>query len=224
MYFEMTSKATQKNDRPKRATRGKTRRNELILDALERLLSDMPLKDLGVEQIAEAAGISRTRFYFYYKSKYQALAALLHRVSEEVLEVYSLPDSWFLRQPEARPRDSLALTFRRMADVWLKHGAAVREACDMWNAVPEVRQTWQQIISGLIDATSAAIERERERNVAPPGPDARLLAQSLVWQGERQLFLSLIDALDAANRDELNEIGPSMWMRAIYLADDPNPR
>lgn len=215
---------TQLDGRSRRANEIKERRNELILDALEQLLANKPLRDLGVEEIAEAAGIARSRFYFYYKSKHEALAALLRRIANEVLESYDLPDSWFSAAPDGRPRDSLAVTFERMSDVWQKHGAAVREGCDMWNGVPEVAEKWQEIMSGLVDATAAAIERERKRGAAPGGPDARQLAHSLVWQGERLLFLSLIGAAGAMPGDQLNDLGTSVWMRAIYLADDPDPQ
>lgn len=215
--------AEQIDGRSRRARKLKERRSELILDALERLLEEKPLRDLGAEEIAEAAGIARSRFYFYYKSKYEALAALLHRISQEVLTIYDLPDSWFAVAPGGRPRESLAQTFERMSDVWRKHGAAVREGCDMWNAVPEVSRNWQQIISGLVTATATAIERERRRGAAPAGPDAELLAFSLVWQGERLLFLSLIDSPSGFSAAQLNEIGIAAWMRAIYLADDPAP-
>src|SRR4051794_26373854 len=70
--------------RTKRAAGTRRRRDALILDALERLLVRTSLKDLGVEQIAEAAGITRTRFYHYYKSKHEAYAALLQRVGDQV--------------------------------------------------------------------------------------------------------------------------------------------
>ncbi|MTD53715.1 hypothetical protein GKO32_06915 [Amycolatopsis sp. RM579] len=66
--------------------------------------------------------------------------------------------------------------------------------------MPEVAEKWQEIMSGLVDATAAAIDRERDRGAAPDGPAARQLAQTL------------------------NDVGTSVWMRSIYLADDPAPR
>jgi AcrR family transcriptional regulator len=206
---------------PKRPRR---RRDELILDALEELLAHHPLRDLGVEEIAAAAGITRTRFYHYFKSKYEAYAALLRRILGEVLAVYNLPESWWVRPEKARPRESLAATLRQVLEVWLKHGHVLREASDMWNAVPEVREQWQEVMAGLSDATRHAIERERERGVAPAGPDAQRLAESLIWQGERLLFLTLMDASGAMDLDELVDLGVALWLRSIYLSDDPAPR
>ncbi|MDQ4117160.1 MAG: TetR/AcrR family transcriptional regulator [Actinomycetota bacterium] len=209
--------------RTARAEIARNRRTALILDSLERLLAETPLHAVSVDEIAAAAGITRARFYHYYKSKYEALAALLHQVAEEVLEVYRLPDSWFAGQFEDRPLAAMAITFERMGGVWTRHGAAVREACDMWNAAAEVRQAWETIIAGLIDATTAAIERERRRGIAPDGPPARQLAQGLVWQGERLLYVGLIHAKEALTDEQLAEVGTLMWMRAIYLSDDPDP-
>jgi len=202
-------------------TSRRRRRDELILDALERLLAEMPLRDLGVEEIAQAAGITRTRFYHYYKSKYEAYAALLERILGEVLEVYGLPDSWWTRADDVRPRASLAVTLRRVLGVWFKHGNVLREASDMWNAVPEVREQWQAVMTGLIDGTRAAIERERKLGIAPRGPNAQRLAESLIWQGERLLFLSLVGAPRAMSLKQLVDLGVDLWLRVIYLSDDP---
>lgn len=208
----------------KHATRPTKPRVEMILDALERLLAETPLRDLGVEEIAASAGITRTRFYHYYKSKHEAYAALLRRVSEQILEVYNRADSWFIRPPDARPRESMLSTFEAIGEVWFQHAAVLREASDLWNAVPEVAEHWHEIISGLADRSKVAIERERELGVAPPGADARTLADCLIWQGERLLFLSLIDAPRAMSVVELVETCSSIWLRAIYLAEDPDPR
>src|SRR5882724_3194205 len=55
-------------------------RDELILDALEHLLAKAPMSKLDVEPIAAEAGITRARFYAYYTSKNDALAALIRRM------------------------------------------------------------------------------------------------------------------------------------------------
>lgn len=205
----------------KPARRRRRRRDQLILDALEQLLEETPLRDLGVEEIAAAAGITRTRFYFYFKSKHEAYAALMRRVSDEVLAVYAQPDSWF-EHPEGRqPRGAFAETFQRTLEVWAKHGAVLREAADLWNAAPDVREQWQRIVDELIDRMAATIERERERGAAPPGPDARRLAECLLWMGERMQFLVFTRAPGAMTPDELVDVGSTILMRAVYVDDDP---
>jgi AcrR family transcriptional regulator len=196
----------------------------MILDALEQLLDRTPLKDLSVELIAEKAGITRTRFYHYFNSKYEAYAALLQRVTDEVLAVYALPGSWMHRSQQARPREALAATVRGVSEVWLSHGAVMREGADLWNTVPEARDLWHLMVGELVRRMTRAIERERARGMAPAGPDAGKLAYALIWQGERLLFLLLADAPGALTADDLVEVTLTAWMRAIYGADDPDPR
>jgi AcrR family transcriptional regulator len=144
----------------------------LILDALERLLAHAPMNDLDVEAIAAEAGITRTRFYAYYTSKNDALAALLRRMIDVRNAAYQHPRSWFTgRPPEVRPRDSVRRTITMAIDVAWPHRFVLREACDLWTAVPEVRGAW-------LDVIDAAARQDRDHpgtraGVAPLGCDAR---------------------------------------------------
>jgi AcrR family transcriptional regulator len=211
------------NNATKRGPRAARPRNELILDALERLLAETPLRDLGVEQIAEEAGITRTRFYFYFKSKHEAYAALLSRVRDRLLVFYDTDDSWFQRPESVRPRDSMTATIRAVVAFWVEHGAVMREGADLWNSVAEAGSLWHDLISQPVARMTHAIHRERDRGIAPDGPDAGLLAQNLIWHGERMLFLELIDAPGSMSLDDLIDTATTVWMRAIYVADDPDP-
>ncbi|WP_409329425.1 TetR/AcrR family transcriptional regulator [Trujillonella humicola] len=202
---------------------GRPPRRELILDALEELLVDTPLRDLGVEQVAERAGITRTRFYFYYKSKHEAYAALLARVRHRLTEFYATQDSWFQRGAGVRPRESMLATVRAVVEFWLAHGAVMREGADLWNSVAETRTLWHDVIAMPVGHMVAAIDRERRRGLAPPGPDAEHLALNLIWHGERMLFLMLTGAPGNMSVDELVDSATTVWMRAIYLDDDPDP-
>jgi AcrR family transcriptional regulator len=206
-----------------RERRPRRRRDQLILDALEKLLADTPLRDLGVEEIAESARITRTRFYFYFKSKYEAYGALLQRTADTAFQALDIPGSWFQRPPDARPREVLLASLHRGLDAWMEHRDVLREASDLWNAMPQVRSIWQGVLDGLIAATAGAIEREREAGVAPPGVDARLMAQALMWQGERLQFLIAVGAPGMMSLEQLAEVELELWMRTIYLADDPEP-
>ncbi|WP_020495799.1 TetR/AcrR family transcriptional regulator [Sciscionella marina] len=215
------SESSRAHNATKRKTRTARRRDELILDALEQLLVATPLRDLGVEQIAEAAGITRTRFYHYYKSKHEAYAALLTRVRDKLLIFYDTEDSWFQRPESTRPRASMKATIRAVVDFWLEHGAVMREGADLWNSVAEARSLWHDVIAQPVERMTRAIERERQRGIAPDGPEAGQLAHNLIWHGERMLFLSLIDAPGMMSVDDLVESATTVWMRTIYLADDP---
>ncbi len=179
---------------------------------------------LDVEAIALEAGITRTRFYAYYTSKYDALAALLRRMIDIRNAAYRHPDSWFVgRPPDVRPRESLRRTIEMAVDRAWPHRFVLREACDLWTAVPEVRNAWLEVISAAADHHERAIIRERERGTAPPGCDARRTAEALAWQAERLSFLAWAELPGAMSKQELCEVCLEAYMRMIFLADDPDP-
>ena len=93
----------------------------------------------------------------------------------------------------------------------------------MWNSPPEINDVWMRINGSMITRITDTIEQERERGVAPPGPDAHILAESLWWMGERMLFFTYAGIEGAPSGTELAELIVQMFMRTIYLSDDPNP-
>jgi AcrR family transcriptional regulator len=213
--------------RRRRSTSAKApaaRRDALILDALERLLADKPLSELDVEQIAAEAGITRTRFYAYFTSKHDAMAALLRRLIALRTETYEQPDSWFLeRSPDVRPRDALRGTIEAVTALWWPHRFVLREACDLWTVASPVRDAWLEAIDVATAHIEGAILRERERGVAPPGLSARATAQALAWQAERLHFRAWAQVPGAMSQSELCEVCLEAYMRMIFLADDPDP-
>jgi TetR/AcrR family transcriptional regulator, ethionamide resistance regulator len=199
------------------------RREALLLDAFEQQLATTRLSDLSVEQIAAAAGITRTRFYRYFDSKYDMLAAALRRIADELVGVYLEPGSWWVRPDDVAPRAALGASFDTIRVLWEKHGPLLREASDLWNAVPEARATWENVFARLTELTAAQIERDRKIGLAPPGPPATDLARVLLWGGERVLFLWQIESSEGLATEPLREVLLSEWIRSIYLADDPQP-
>jgi TetR/AcrR family transcriptional regulator, ethionamide resistance regulator len=208
-----------------RAVKGpRRRRDDLILDALERLLAEVPMRELDVEAIAAEAGITRTRFYAYFTSKNDALAALLRRMGGILANAYEHPGSWFVgRPPHVRPRDALRQTIEVAVDSWWPHRFVLREASDLWSAAPEVRDAWLTAFGTATAQLEQAILRERELGVAPPGYDARRVAEALTWQAERLHFLAWTELPGAMSKQQLCEVSLEAFMRTIFLADDPDP-
>jgi TetR/AcrR family transcriptional regulator, ethionamide resistance regulator len=213
--------STQRSDATAPAKR---RRDELILDALERLLATTPMSELDVEPIAAEAGITRTRFYAYFTSKYDALAGLLRRMVVIRGQAFDHPDSWFAgRAPGVRPRDALRQTIQRTTDTAWAHRFVMREGCDLWTAVPEVRAAWLELIDIATTKHERAIVRERAVGIAPGGLDARRLAEALAWQSERLYFRSWAELPGAMSKQELITVTVENYMRMIFVADDPDP-
>ena len=199
-------------------------RAEKILDALEELLNERPLREIDVELIAGRVGVTRPRFYYYFPSKNAAMAALLERSCDEVFQAHTAAhDNWYNRPPGVRPRESLQRAGRERAKLFLKHRRVFLEASDMWNAPPEISDVWMRLNRSMINLIRDTISRERERGVAPPGPDASRLAESLWWMGERMLFFTYAGTDGALSGPDLAELIVELFMRTIYLNDDPDP-
>jgi len=213
--------AVESTERRLSPARQRARRDGQILDALEALLAETPLRDLGVEEIAETAGITRTRFYVYYQSKHDAYAAVLARLAAMILESYRSQGTWFEREPQVRPREALLETFRITSRVWWEHRAVLREASDLWNTFGDTANPWRALMAEFIQRIRASIEGERERGLAPAGVPAQDLAEFLMWQTERMLFLRILD--DREPDEALAATMVEVWIRSIYLADDPDP-
>ena len=201
------------------------RRDDLILDALEHLLAKQSMAQLDVEPIATEAGITRTRFYFYFQSKHDAFAALLRRLGGVLRSSYQHPDSWFVgRASDVRPREAISNTIDLIAESWYPHRFVVREASDLWTAIPAVRDAWLEALEFATSQMAAAIERERRLGVAPPGLDAKLMAEALIWQSERTFFRLFAEIPGAMSETDAREACLTLLMRTIFLSDDPNPK
>jgi TetR/AcrR family transcriptional regulator, ethionamide resistance regulator len=199
-------------------------RAEKILDALEELLNERRLREIDVEHIAAKVGVTRPRFYYYFPSKNAAMAALLERSCDEVFQAHiAIEGTWYDRPSGVRPRDSLYRAGLERTKLFARYHRVFLEASDMWNSPPEIRDVWMRLNQSMITRIKETIERERERGVAPPGPEAQRLAESLWWMGERLLFFTYAGISDAMTGSELLDLSVQIFMRTIYLSDDPDP-
>lgn len=97
-------------------------RFKLLLDALDELLIDNDIQDVGIYQISEKAGVPSASVYHFFPNKEAALVALAHRhhAALEALSAQPLadpPDSW-----QALVRQKIALS----ADYHNLHRATLR--------------------------------------------------------------------------------------------------
>lgn len=182
--------------------------------ATEQLLAEVPLHDLSVADIIGAAGISRATFYFYFSSKYAVVSGLLARVMGEMYEVVQP----FMQRPaEVEPQAALRDSLSAAITLWASHRPALRAIHEHWNATDELRTLWTSVVDQFTVAVAAELDRERKAGLAPPGPDSKALAASLLWGTERCLYVSGlgVDAHLPAETGML-ELLMTIWMGAMY--------
>lgn len=66
----------------------KNDKKELIFDAMEQLMTEVPYKEISVDSIAKKAGIGKGSIYYYFESKDEILYAVIERGYRRALREY----------------------------------------------------------------------------------------------------------------------------------------
>jgi len=183
-----------------------------LFEATEKLLRDVSLNDLRVEDILSGAGVSRTTFYHYFKSKHAVVAAMLVDLQAELVDVMS---PWFKRE-DAPPAAALREAISAVADVWSAHRPTFRASSECWHDVPEIGEPWAAMMARFSTDIARQIKRERKSGDAPAGVDADQLAVSLTWSSERVLYLAGWGMLGKGGERDAVDAVVAMWIGAIY--------
>jgi AcrR family transcriptional regulator len=192
-------------------------RERALLATAERLLEERPLAEISVDDLARGAGISRSTFYFYFASKEAVVLALLDRVVAEAraARAQALAGS-------AGGRAAWRAALVTVRDTFRDHRALTVAATELLAASPEVRSLWSSALEDFVAETATAIEAERARGAAPPGPPARDLAVALNWMNERVIQVSVAGHGPGLEEDALLDVLLTVWLRTIY-GSDPEP-
>ena len=188
-----------------------------ILATCERLLGDKPLREIGVDELAAGAGISRPSFYFYFESKNAVLQALVERLADEM---YAEAESWLEREDDS-PEVTVSRSIGAAAEQWREHGPVLRAAVQTWGSVPELRVFWEDIVRRFVEQSAARISEERAAGAAPPGPEPEALAKALIWMNERCFYTSSLGTDPSLSEDELVPTLTAVWLRAIFGSFTP---
>ena len=188
-----------------------------LLRETEGLLATRPLSTIGIDEIAKAAGISRSSFYFYFASREALLRALGEHAQNEV---FASAERWLKRTDEPAEQ---AIT-RALSDnlaLWRKHGPVLRALYDARASDPESETQWRAMARRYIDATAAQIETERKAGLAHPAPpDARRLAAILTGMNLRAFYDASLEPRSARHDRELVQALATVWIRAVYRSAD----
>jgi AcrR family transcriptional regulator len=193
-------------------------REQAILETAERLLGERSLPEISVDDLARGAGISRPTFYFYFPSKEAVLLALMDRLVEEARSGVALDRLG--DDPPGVIRDGLAAIKRTLRE----HRAVTLAAVVARTTSPAMRELWAQVIGRFVAETAAAIEAERARGAAPPGPPARELAIALNRMNERVLLATFESDSPAILEETMLDTLTELWLRAIYAGTPPDAR
>lgn len=183
-----------------------------ILATAERLLAERPLSAISVDDLARGAGISRPTFYFYFASKDAVLLSLLDRV---VAEADAISREAFVL-PASGPREGWRRAITAYYDTFRAHRALTIAWAEARSTNREIRALWARVFDDWANRCAAAVEAERARGAAPPGPGGRDLAVVLTSLNERVLYATFSGDGPAVAEDDVVEVLLEVWLRVIY--------
>ncbi|MBP2451624.1 TetR/AcrR family transcriptional regulator [Mycolicibacterium lutetiense] len=184
-------------------------RRTAILAALDEHLKQTGFDALNIAEVARAAGVGRSAFYFYFENKAAAVAALLEPMHEALMAANTVLANT-AEPPRSRVRDTLEAVARTAEEhrylfeaMWEARGAnsAVR---DMWDAARE----------SFVPTVAAVIVADRAAGRAPDGADAAVLASLLMELNDRLVERIIVGG--PLTRRQLLEGAEAMWMGTIY--------
>jgi AcrR family transcriptional regulator len=189
--------------------RGDQRRSAL-LRSLDEHLQDSSLDAVNVADIARAAGVTRSAFYFYFENKQAAVAALVEEMYDEAVAATGLLSG------SATPADNIEATIRALFGAWDRHQHVYRAMLDARATSAAVRELWESDRASFVPLVAAVIEGERSAGRAPDGPDANDLATVLLELNDRAL--ERLARGGGLSREALTGTVVHVWLSSIYGA------
>lgn len=155
------------------------RQRQAVLDAVNKLLADTAIADLSVAQITAEAGLTRSGFYFYFDTKYAALAAAVAEVFEE-LDIAT--------EHLARADDELLVVWMRRAltsgrDIWRIHAALLDACMQARDNDPVIHEMWDLLLASLEYWVSEVVRDELRPDLSTTElrERVRLLLGMSIW-------------------------------------------
>jgi AcrR family transcriptional regulator len=187
--------------------RGDQRRSALLRSLDEHLL-DASLESVNIADIARAAGVTRSAFYFYFENKQAAVAALVEDMYDEAVAATALLGG------SAAPAENIEATIRALFGAWERHQHIYRAMLDARATSAPVREMWESDRASFVPLVAEAIEGERAAGRAPAGPDASDLATVLLELNDRAL--ERLARGDGLSREALTNTVVHVWLSSIY--------
>ncbi|MEU2159939.1 TetR/AcrR family transcriptional regulator [Streptomyces chengbuensis] len=151
-----------------------------ILAVIEELLRDgVTYTELSVEQIAQAAGISRSTFYLYFRDKVDVLLRLSGSLKSES---HAIASAWRPCGPGGG-LDGLARTYELIMRHYREHATLLSAINEVAAYDPVVRETWTAEQDRFVEHLVTVLKEEQREGRTPEDVDPRLAATVIVHGG-----------------------------------------
>jgi AcrR family transcriptional regulator len=181
--------------RPSTANDRRAALEKRILSVIEECLAGgVTYTELSVEQIANAAGISRSTFYLYFRDKVDVLLRLSGSLKKES---YAIAAAWKPTGADGGV-DGLARTYELILRHYREHAALLAAINEVAAYDPVVREAWTADQDRFIDNVVHLLEEERRAGRTPADVDPWLAARVIV-QGGSQVIAQQVAGSDGSD-------------------------
>ncbi|MFE9629296.1 TetR/AcrR family transcriptional regulator [Streptomyces sp. NPDC006527] len=181
--------------RPSSAADRRAALEKRILSVIEECLrGGVTYTELSVEQIAQAAGISRSTFYLYFRDKVDVLLRLSGCLKTES---YAIAATWRPTGPDGG-LDGLARTYELILRHYREHAALLAAINEVAAYDPMVRRAWTADQDRFIGNLVTVLKEEQRAGRTPADIDPELAAKVIV-QGGGQVIAQQVSNSDGSD-------------------------
>ena len=185
------------------------RAREGLRSALLLVAGGRSFAELKIEEIATAAGLSRSAFYFYYSSKYELLRDATGRVAEEL---FADASPWY--EGEGESVEMIQRVLAANAASWSKHAQLLRMTVEAAGCDPEIEGFWRGLVAGFTDGVARRVRADQEAGLTSPDVDPEKAAEVLVYATETYFHRRI--ACDGVAPPVAVEALAPVWIAALY--------
>ncbi|MCW2968076.1 MAG: TetR family transcriptional regulator [Solirubrobacteraceae bacterium] len=153
----------------------------LIVEAAEQTLREHPFREVSVDEVMQAAGLSRTVFYRHFDD----LSDLVLRVASSAFEELFAAHERVV-DAAAITRESLVAAIEPAIDVFVRHGPLVRAISEAASYDGDVERVFLAAQERAVAVTGRLFERARDAGA--PITDAAETARALTAMNVRYLI------------------------------------
>ena len=207
--FKRSSSAPRISPQPVPKIGKSERTRAAILNAGLDFVWSHPFRDLTVNALMAAAGLSRSAFYQYFNDLHDLMETVLDMLQDEI---YDVTGPWFtsVGDPVALLSESLA----GLVGFGYQRGPIVRAIDDAAATDKRLEKAWKQFLEQFDDAVSTRIEADQKQGLIPAF-DARPVAIAL----NRLDVYMLIEAFGQRPRSKPKPVLEALariWISTLY--------
>ena len=152
-----------------------------ILDAAEHVFSERGVSRTSLEDLAQAAGVTRGAIYWHFKDKSDLFAAMVNRVTLPMEAMVAQSSDGAVEDPIASLKACAVSVLKRTATdpQCQRVFDVVTHKCEYLGEMAGVKRRISSIQKGCVDRTEQALRNAVKRGLLPAGLNPRLAAIGL---------------------------------------------